>query len=160
MRVTRNPQNIVQIRLAGTPVKGSGNPHHGEGTISLTAYGAKRFAYELLLEATDAEWYASHSGAAEDIQLMSGGKIPLPTEEPEENDTPLTIEKEELIKKIGAYVYPTTQIMNGELTFDEYVISMAKFFANELFGRRMEIKALPLLAELACILHNLGEIEY
>lgn len=158
MRVTRTPQGIVQIRLAGTPVMGSGNPHHGEGIISLTAYGAKRFAYELLLEATDAEWYAAHSGdAKEPMQLMAERKIPLPTEE---NDTPPAIEKEELIKKIIQYVYPTTQMHSGEITAGEYVKNLAKSFANELFDRRMKVEALPLLAELACILHKLEEIDY
>jgi hypothetical protein len=83
MIVTQKLKGVVEIHLAGTPVQGEGNPHYGEGVIRLTAYGAKRFAYELLLKATDAEWYASHSGAMDDIQLMAEGKIPIPTEESE-----------------------------------------------------------------------------
>lgn len=83
MQVTQNLKGVVEIHLAGTPVSGAGNPHYGEGVISLSPYGAKRFAYELLLTATDAEWYAAHSGDGGDIQRMMEGKIPLPTEESE-----------------------------------------------------------------------------
>jgi len=160
MQVTHNHEGNVEIHLAGTPVNGTGNPHYGEGVISLTPYGAKRFAYELLLEATDAEWYKSHSGDGGDIQRMMEGKMPLPTEKPKEEDTPPTIKKEELIKKIISYVYPTTQIHGGYITPEEYVVDLAKYFANELFDRRMKIESLPLIAELARILHNLKEIDY
>lgn len=68
--------------------------------------------------------------------------------------------KTELLKQIGAFVYPTSQIVHGQITTDEYVIGIAKHFANEVFDRRMEIESLPLLAELAVILHKLKEIEY
>ena len=88
MEVTRSLKGIIEIHLAGTPVSGAGTPHRGEGVINLSPYGAKRFAYELLLQATDAEWYASHSGAMENtIQLMKEGKIPLTSQE-KENDMP------------------------------------------------------------------------
>jgi len=70
------------------------------------------------------------------------------------------IKKEELIKEIISYVYPTTQMYSGDITAGEYVVNLAKSFANELFDRRIEIEALPLIAELACILHNLKEIKY
>ena len=70
MQVERTSENVLEIDLAGTPVNGTGNPHHGEGVIELTPYGAKRFAYELLLEATDAEWYASHTGTTKRIERL------------------------------------------------------------------------------------------
>lgn len=159
MRVTQNLKGIVEIHLSGTPVDGPGNPRYGEGVIRLSPYGANRFAYELLLIATDAAWYAAHPRDGGDIQLMAEGKIPLPTEKPEEKDTPPAT-KEELIKEIMAYVYPTTQMHSGYITADEYVVNLAKSFANELFDRRMKIESLPLIAELACILHNLKEIDY
>ena len=160
MQVTQNLKGVVKIHLSGTPVTGRGNPHYGEGVISLSPYGAKVFAYELLLKATDAEWYAAHSRPEGDTQLMAEGKIPLPTEESEEDDAPPVVGKEELLKKIMPYVYPTTQMYSGEITAEEYVVNLAKSFANELFDRRMEVEALPLIAKLACILHNLKEIEY
>ena len=84
MQVTHSlEEGVVEIHLSGTPVTGPGNPHYGEGIISLTPYGAKRFAYELLLNATDAEWYAAHSGPMSEAELMVVGKIPIPTEKSE-----------------------------------------------------------------------------
>ena len=83
MRVTQNLKGVVEIHLSGTPVEGSGNPHYGEGVISLSPYGAKRVAYELLMIATDAEWYATHSITECDIPLMAKGKIPVLTKKPE-----------------------------------------------------------------------------
>lgn len=57
MKVSRNTvDGNVTIHLAGTPVVGHA-PENGEGKIHLTPYGAKRLAYELLLNATDAEHY-------------------------------------------------------------------------------------------------------
>ena len=77
MQVTQNLKGIVEIHLSGTQVNGPGNPHYGEGFITLSAYGAKRLAYELLLNATDAEWYANHQGSGSDAELMAEGKIPV-----------------------------------------------------------------------------------
>lgn len=68
--------------------------------------------------------------------------------------------KAELLEQIGAFVYPTSQIFHGQITTDEYVTSLAKHFAQEVFDRRMEVESLPLFAELAVILHKLKEIEY
>jgi len=50
-------EGIVEIHLSGTAVTGTGNPAYGEGLISLTAYGAKKLAYDLLDKATDADHY-------------------------------------------------------------------------------------------------------
>lgn len=68
--------------------------------------------------------------------------------------------KTELLKRIGAFVYPTSQIVHGQITTDDYVIGIAKHFANEVFDRRMDVESLPLLAELAVLLHKFKEIEY
>ncbi len=70
------------------------------------------------------------------------------------------VDKDVLIEQIGRRIYPTSQIMRGELTIEEYVVKLAEFFAKEVFNRRMDIDSLPLLAKLACVLHNNGEIEY
>jgi len=55
---TPNNKEVV-IELMGTPVesKDTENPAHGEGSIKLTAYGAKKLAYSLLEAATDLEHY-------------------------------------------------------------------------------------------------------
>jgi len=76
MQVTQNLKGIVEIHLSGTQVNGLRNPHYGEGVISLSPHGARRFAYELLLNAEDAEWYAAHQGTGSREELIVEGKIP------------------------------------------------------------------------------------
>ena len=65
-----------------------------------------------------------------------------------------------LLDEIKPHVYPTSQIFNKEITVDEYIINLAQFFLNEIFDRRMPIQTLPLIAKLAVILHETGEIKY
>ena len=59
--------------------------------------------------------------------------------------------KTELIKELTKFVYPTSQIIYGEITVEEYITSIADFLANEMFDRRMPTETLPLFAELAVL---------
>jgi hypothetical protein len=72
----------------------------------------------------------------------------------------LQTKKNDLIAKLSTMVYPTSQIFHKEITVEDYVSSIAGFFAKEMFDRRMQLEALPLFAELAMVLHELGEWEY
>jgi len=53
-------KKVVRIQLRGTPVCGFVKPNPiltSDGLIELTAYGARKFAYELLSAATDCDHY-------------------------------------------------------------------------------------------------------
>ena len=84
MNVTHDASNggQVTISLLGTPVIGD-DPRSGIGEIKLTAYGAKRLAYELLLNVTDAEHYASakvYNGPEVEKKTMEWKDIPPDTD--------------------------------------------------------------------------------
>lgn len=59
--------------------------------------------------------------------------------------------KIELIKELSNHIYPTSQIFYGETTAEKYINSVADYLAEEMFGRRIPTKALPLFAELAVL---------
>ena len=62
--------------------------------------------------------------------------------------------KEQILQYLCSLVYPTTQIVTGETSVEEYVISIAKQMADEIFDRRMPVNSLPFWAELGMILHE------
>ena len=62
-------------------------------------------------------------------------------------------QKEELMGKIAQYIYPTNQIMDGEITLDEYIKEITDCLVNELESRRLPKELLPLFAKLV-ILNN------
>ena len=68
--------------------------------------------------------------------------------------------KKQLIKQIKPEVYPTAQIFDKTITVEEYIVSISNDLACEILERRMEIKTLPLFAELALVLKKLGELKY
>lgn len=63
--------------------------------------------------------------------------------------------KKELIIELAQFIYPTTQIMKGEIPLKKYIEDITKFLTNELLSRRISVKALSLFAELA----EINEIE-
>jgi hypothetical protein len=61
----------------------------------------------------------------------------------------------QLIEILKPTIYPTSQIVYKQITIDEYIISIAEFFANELFDRRIDAAvALIPFAKLGVLLHH------
>lgn len=56
-----------------------------------------------------------------------------------------------LIKELTKSVYPTTQIISGDITVEKYITSIADFLANEIIDRRMPVETLSLFAELGIL---------
>lgn len=62
--------------------------------------------------------------------------------------------EEEILEKSCAGVYPTTQIVTGEITIEEFIKSIALYFYEEMVcDYRLEPKALRYILQL-------GQIEF
>jgi len=60
--------------------------------------------------------------------------------------------KDELIKEISKSVHLPSHVFNGEMSMDDYIITITKRLADELVGRNISLNTIPLVAELALIL--------
>lgn len=59
--------------------------------------------------------------------------------------------QKELIEAIAPHVYPTSQIVYGQITMEDYITGIADWLAKEMFDRRMPKEVLSLFAELAVL---------
>ena len=60
-------------------------------------------------------------------------------------------QKEELMGKIAQYIQPTNQIMDEEITLDEYIKEITDCLVNELESRQLPKELLPLFAKLVML---------
>ena len=60
-------------------------------------------------------------------------------------------QKEELMGKIAQHVYPTNQLMDVQITVEEYIKEITDHLVNELESRRIPKEMLPLFAKLAML---------
>lgn len=60
--------------------------------------------------------------------------------------------KDNLMREISKSVNMPSHVFNGKMTMNDYIITITKRLADELVGRNMSLKTIPLVAELALIL--------
>jgi hypothetical protein len=57
-----------------------------------------------------------------------------------------------LMREISKSVHMPSDVFNGKITMNDYIITITKRLATELVGRSINLKTIPLVAELALIL--------